>query len=121
MTTTRQRLIISTNSAAGDPVGATASERDAITGFLKGRGWEFWHWFEDLWLVVVPAGLPQVAPDVLRDDLRGLLPSRGRHLLIINVDDGVHAGFGPAVVWPWMRNIWAEPSPQADATPAAHS
>jgi hypothetical protein len=134
-----QRLIIITDSSKGLLNGATAQERNLITRFLEGKGWDVWHWFEDVWLVVVPDGgiadtkasamanVPASAiftkglgvsagwvdPAELREEISALFGalSTQRHVLIMAVPDGTitYSGLGPPDGWPWMKAKWGHP------------
>lgn len=42
----------------------TPEKRNAITTFIQGQGWAFWHWIDDLWFVKAPK--TQTAGDLSR-------------------------------------------------------
>ena len=91
-----QRLIIVTDSA-----GTTRDQRNAITAFLEGKGWEVWHWYEDLWLVNNP-GEPidfGTLRDQLGDAVAGLKggPAAGKGLGAAERGLALEARLGPVL------------------------
>ncbi|MGI8773203.1 MAG: hypothetical protein ACR2JE_17405 [Acidobacteriaceae bacterium] len=100
------RVLIATNSGAGNLVGPTAAERNEITLHLQRKGWQVWHWFEDLWLVTYPG--EEMRLPLLRDELRALLGAK--YVLIMSLNDSpFYSGFGPQAAWPWMTENWGKP------------
>jgi hypothetical protein len=99
-----QRLIIVTNSAAS--AKTTSSVRDLITGFLQGKGWHVWHWFEDLWLVTVYAD--DVDFSQIRDEIQALLPERIHILLMEFKEDSYFTGSFPEAAIPWLKIHWGK-------------
>jgi hypothetical protein len=104
-----QRLMICTNSAMGPTYGASAEQRNQITSFLQVKGWEVWHWFEDLWFVVVPNG--SVTPKGLREEISTSILGNTKYILVLDVSGGqiVYSGFGNKDGWPWMAEKWGKP------------
>jgi hypothetical protein len=97
------RYVICTNSAVGGNAGANAEERNAITDHLKAKGWQVWHWFEDVWLTVDE--LDESSPRELREELRSLIDER-TFILIMAVEPVAFSGFGSKQGWTWMRGNW---------------
>jgi hypothetical protein len=94
-----RRLIIVTDSAV---IGAAT--RDAITAFLRGKGWSVWHWFADLWLI------DQAPMDVnfglLREEIIKTIPGIV-HLMIMSADGKMdHAGTVPSASIEWIKEHW---------------
>lgn len=112
-----RRLIICTDSAAGGTLGATATERDAVTKLLTGKGWQVWHWFQDLWLVTVPPG---DVTDLLavREAVKGVMSGPGRQVVILDGDGNGFAGQVDTRGVPWMSDNWrSDPPAEGAATP----
>jgi hypothetical protein len=103
-----RRLIICTDSAKGVMNGVTAEERNIITHHLELKGFQVWHWFEDLWLVVDPANGSSTSS--LREELSGLLgPGNLKHIIIMNIEGNISfSGIGPPDGWPWMLKNWGK-------------
>ena len=103
-----QRFLISTDSAKGAPAGGTtADERNKITFYLEAKGWQVWHWFEDLWLVVTPQG--STTTIALRDEITNLFGAK-RFLLVMEIQGPiVYSGYGNGEGWPWMASKWGTP------------
>jgi hypothetical protein len=109
-----QRIIICTDSTKGPVSGFTADERNRITRHLEAKGWQVWHWFEDLWLVVVPdssiTGQAKLQPAELRDEILTLLETPRKFILVMEVRGKIaYAGMGNAKGWPWMEANWGHP------------
>jgi hypothetical protein len=97
-------FVICTNSKIGGSAGASVLERNAITDYLKFKGWPVWHWFEDVWFTVDAS--ETTATGTLRDELRAIIDDR-THILVLKVHPLAHSGFGPKAGWPWMNeNNW---------------
>jgi hypothetical protein len=96
------RLIIVINSAT-----ASKDIRDAVTSFLESKGWEIWHWFEDLWL---SANAPNdLDLEKLRDEIRSipLLVARNTHVMVFGTNDKLRrAGWVPIPSIDWLMKHW---------------
>ena len=103
-----QRFIVCTDSAKGLPLGATPAERNGITMLFDKLGWQTWHWFEDVWLLVNPH--VAVTPAQLREWLTAVLSPSMRHFMIIEVTGEMKfSGIGDRKGWPWMTQYWGRP------------
>ena len=110
-----QKMIVALN------VG-TREQRDAITLHLNAKGWRWWHFYADLWLL---ADVPDaITPQVLWREFDRLPPLNGKSILITTVPDDAMSFFGVAVpeAWSWMSNNWGDadllPRVAAPAEPA---
>jgi hypothetical protein len=102
-----QRLIVCTNSAGLPSTAATAEQRNQITALLKNKEWEVWHWFEDLWLVVVHNY--SASTKDLREEI-SLILGPSKYVLILDVSGSItYSGMGNAAGWPWMATHWGSP------------
>lgn len=100
-----QRFVICTDSAGEWESAAPARDRDRITELMQAKGWNVWHWFEDLWLVTNPG--QEYSVGSIRDEIRAL-PSMGdKHVLVMEVEGVAYSGFGPNKAWAWMRKRWS--------------
>jgi hypothetical protein len=97
-----QRIIIVTNSAIRTQI--TAYDRDLITGFLQGKGWHVWHWYEDLWLAVTDSDDPVLK--TVRDELGGLLPQHVEFIIMEFKEEAFFAGAFPLAGIPWLKIHW---------------
>lgn len=98
------RFIICTDSK-----WVAAEHRNAITHFLEGKGWQLWHWMEDVWLVASTDALPTA--DELKVELAGLLELKARWFLVIRIDGRVdHAIWGYKESFPWLTEYWKDQS-----------
>jgi hypothetical protein len=95
----------------------TPPQRDAISAFLRAKGWDVWHWIDDLWLV--HDAPPEIGPRELWRDLitsdPTLVPIKG---LILRPGSGLLYWGGNATgSWPWLLEKWGRadfPRPQPD-------
>lgn len=70
---------------------------------LQAKGWDVWHWFDDLWLVVNSG--KDYSPADLREDIQNLF-SADKNVIVIQVEGVSYSGFGPPRAWTWMRKKW---------------
>ncbi len=87
--------------------GAPA-QQDAITGFLKERDFQFWHWIEDLWLLSdVPVG---ISPKKLWEELNALPSLKGKGMVVLSFNHGItYWGELPESAWGWLSQYWGTP------------
>jgi hypothetical protein len=97
------QFIIVTNSAGGDANSATALERDSITGFLQGKGWHVWHWYEDLWLVKADSIL---SASELRKEIQKLIRPLTQIMVFAPGDNLTYNGLVPESALPWIKAHW---------------
>ena len=106
-----RRFVVCSESASdiGSTNGSTVSDRNNITAYLEGKpGWQIWHWFQNLWLIVIPENDP-VTPLGLRQELEGFLGVY-KHLLVMQVPETIrYSGRGDKGAWPWMGQNWGRP------------
>lgn len=78
---------------------------EAITWYLQGRGFRFWHWFADLWLLTdVPDG---VSPRGLAGELKRIPTLARCSILVMTVEEvPLYFGYGPQGGWPWLSREW---------------
>ena len=83
----------------------TSEQQNAITLHLKKRGFEFWHWIEDLWLLSnVPLG---VTPRRLWEELNELPELAGQDMIVFMVNSGIaYWGQLPQNAWRWLGENW---------------
>jgi hypothetical protein len=94
------RLIIVTNSQ-----DSTSEGRNALTAFLQGKGWNIWHWFEDVWLISdAPEG--DEILESLRDEIRGLVGIR-QFLILSGQDPTTLSGMTTRDGQRWLKTKWA--------------
>ena len=93
-----RRILVAVNSRLAD-----VNLRNAITKLLEAKGWEVWHWFEDIWLL---ADVPDTQKlEILRDEIRSL-SKKNMHVLVMNVDGNGLAGRIPTAGAPWLEEFW---------------
>lgn len=87
--------------------GLTAEQQNAITRFIQDRGWGFWHWHTNTWLL---AGLPDDwTPRRLQVDLEESLKLQ-TSMIIMSISDPItFFGRAPEEAWPWLQQRWGTP------------
>jgi hypothetical protein len=97
----KKRYVIALSSA-------TPEQNDAFRKYLVGLQVGWWHWFDNLWLVV--DGYDLVQGRELRSKAREIY--LGAHNLVMELrpDDDVWYGFGPAGeiqnMFKWLEKNW---------------
>ena len=82
---------------------APLAARNALTIRLKELGrWGWWHWFENIWLVVDPA--ERTTAQELRDVAGAALGFA--NVLVIRVEHADWAGLAPPAMFQWIRDTW---------------
>ena len=83
----------------------TPEQQDVITQFLKSKGYEFWHWIEDLWLLSnVPVG---TTPRSLWQELNELPEIAGQNMIVLMMNSSIaHWGQLPQSAWLWLSKNW---------------
>jgi hypothetical protein len=106
-----RRFVICTNSATdtGAVNGATVDQRNQITLYLEAKtNWQVWHWFENIWLVVVPPD-DEITLAALRGEFESFLGEL-KHTLIMQVSQPItFTGRANKDGWPWMYKNWGTP------------
>lgn len=92
--------------------------KDAITNYLRAKGWPIWHWFENLWLL---SNVPDnVTAQSLSEEILALIapiaPGPLTSHIVIDASDkpSAYFGRGPKEGWEWMLQNWGRP----DGAPA---
>ena len=98
-----KQFVIATNAAS-------PSIKNEITAFIKGKNWEFWHWFDDLWLLA-DVGEEYTARKIYEEVL--MLSPEARNLTIVVFDmikKSDRSFFGKAVPssWDWTIKHWGK-------------
>lgn len=103
-----QRFIICTNGQPASANAPTPDDRNKITRLFEAKeGWQVWHWFSDVWLIVDP--FDSTTPRQLSDELRALL-GEPKHVLVMKIEGAIgFSGYGPPDGWPWMSTNWGKP------------
>jgi hypothetical protein len=83
----------------------TSQQQDAITEIVQRNGWEFWHWYEGLWL------LAGVEDDRSARNIHAELNEDpmldGRNILVIKIGERItYWGRAPQESWRWMQQFW---------------
>lgn len=97
-----QRVLIVTNSDSVDD-----SDRNKVTELIQAgrrRGWRFWHWLPDLWLVIGPAG--SIDATELRESIAGVLPRKGIYIVFEMARAASVSGRFPFEGMPWLTHVW---------------
>lgn len=80
-----------------------------ITSYLLGRGWQVWHWFDDLWLTTnLPADMTaQRLSGELEQGVAGLSVAE---FLVIQLEN-VPSYYGRLndEAWGWIAHFWGPP------------
>ena|ERR1700722_12099797 len=90
----------------------TDADRDLVTIYFKGRNWEFWHWFPDLWLV--PRLPDTYSSTMLFNEIIAGTNLKQAQFLILEVpmrEDQIlrYWGAAPTESWVWMSTNWGSP------------
>ncbi len=93
--------------------GMTKDEENTFRKYLEEKGCGWWHWIDNLWLVVDAKGL--LSAQKLRDDLDEIAPGK-THISIEVKAEKTWAGFGPASkekngknMFNWFHKNWDTP------------
>jgi len=99
-----KRFAIATGSAS-------TADRDLITTFLKGKGWQLWHWLPDFWFI---SDAPDTyTPQTLYAEITANTKiTQQTHFLILHFPDGLFefGGMANPEGWPWLGDIGGKPS-----------
>jgi hypothetical protein len=89
--------------------GASAPQQNALTEFIRAKGWQLWHWFNDIWLVT---GIPEeTSIEILRDEIYEIPTIKGCYLLIMKFRGDIsYSGWANPEGWPWMKENWGTPN-----------
>lgn len=99
------QFIIATNLAS-------AIQRNAITNYLKSKGWAYWHHFEDLWMVAINDPDTITSQQLFNDITSIPVIGKQTYILIIRLPKPgqpmTHCGFGPTDGWTWTKEYWGQ-------------
>jgi len=81
---------------------------NAFIAYVEVKGWGFWHWFPDSFLIVDNSGTTTL--EALRDDVRKHFPNSFNLVVEVPRNGGNWAGFGPNTpsndMAAWLRQVW---------------
>ncbi len=97
----KRKLIVALDSG-------TSEQQDAITNYIRNRGWRVWHWLADVWLLAdVPAS---VSPKSLWSDLIAVPAlESARGFVMTTGNDATYWGSIDGRCWDWMSEYWGIP------------
>ena len=85
----------------------TREQRNAITAMFQAKGWQQWHWLEDVWLLAeVP---PSVTSRALSEEISNNPLIGPKAKLVIKLPDDAHLthwGNASKDGWDWMAKFW---------------
>jgi hypothetical protein len=91
-----RNIAIALNS--GTPVA-----RNEITNFFSSKGWAYWHWVDDFWIVQVP---DEYTPKVLYQKLVDLPRYSRQTILLFEFKGRINYwGTAPKDAWEWLEVI----------------
>lgn len=78
-------------------------ERNEITKFITSKGWAYWHWVDDFWIVQVPN---DYSPKLLHEMIC-TLPGIGMPTILLFEFNGAINYWGNTHkdAWEWLSNI----------------
>lgn len=95
-----QRFVVATQRL-------TAEQQDRVTAFVRGKGWQVWHWLPDIWLL---AEVPSTySAKSVSEAFDSLIEASERVVFSI---DGPSEYFGKSSTdsWAWMGKYWGKVS-----------
>ena len=88
----------------------TVEQRNAVTEHFKSKGWQLWHWMEDVWLLAqVP---PEITSQMITDELTAnpIIATKRRLVLLIPGNSALSFwGYSVPDSWKWMKEFWGIP------------
>ena len=89
--------------------GGTPEKRNAITNSFQGKGFAFWHWIDDFWIVQPDVSL---TPKALALELRALPEIGGfTHMLVFDLPDHLtYWGWANQEAWDWLTKAGSKAS-----------
>ena len=85
---------------------ASQAQRNAITNYLNGNGFGFWHWIADFW--IVQSSNNDLKAASLRDTIRELVPGLAFHVFGVRPIEGEWAGMGDPRSAEWSKKQWKD-------------
>jgi len=88
----------------------TREQRNAITIMFQSKGWQLWHWMEDVWLLaLVPDNVSahQISEEMAQNPLIGQ-----KTRVVIKLPESVPStywGHCAKDAWEWMARFWGGP------------
>jgi len=84
---------------------ATAQKRDAISIHLKDRGFGYWHWMPDIWLLTTSS---EATAESIRDEVLKVAPGVNIFVTPVATPPGgmVWATYSPEEWQEWLNKNW---------------
>jgi hypothetical protein len=99
----KKRFIVAVESG-------TKEQQDAFTEYLRGQGFGWWHWIDNLWLLVDSTG--KTTGSDLTSQVNATFPTLNCMVFELSADGDTWAGYGPRTeasnMFTWMRQNWKE-------------
>ena len=103
-----------------DPSDTASQNKNLITAFLRGKGWDLWHWFDDVWII---SNAPEtVTAPILGKEIEEIaptIPSNQYLVLRFRGDTPEYFGRARKEIWDWIFNHFGPPTPPAIPPPRA--
>lgn len=84
------------------------SQNDSFVEYIKDKGYGWWHWIDNFWLLTDSSGNLTAAK--LRTDLGEIYPGVHKLVLELRGNDDDWAGFGPNSekknMFSWLKSNW---------------
>lgn len=97
----KKRFILSLDSS-------TTEQDELFEKFVDENGLDWWHWLNNLWLLVDPKG--NFSASEIRDEANRIYPHVNKLVLEIRSDDDTWSGFGPSKpekdMFKWIKENW---------------
>jgi hypothetical protein len=97
------QFIIATNNA-------NAIQRNAVTEYVKSKGWAYWHHFEDLWMFTTAQNDVATSQQIFNELTNISEIGKTTYIIVIRLakpgQPMTHFGFGPAAGWDWTKQYW---------------
>ncbi len=79
------------------------AKRNAITNMFAERGWAYWHWIDDFWIVQIPDDMP---PRKLHELIEAM-PDVGTSTILLFEFKGPITYWGRAKdsAWDWLKHL----------------
>ena len=83
--------------------GLAKTEADAISAVLTGSGYQFWHWIEGFWLVLLPSST--MTGKEFHTEITSKIPGlEPKTMLVMRIDEPIsYWGRANKAAWTWME------------------
>lgn len=82
----------------------TPEKRNVITSLIVANNWEYWHWFDDFWIVDPKNQF--LSPKLIYQTLASNAELATANILVFDFDRGVKFwGLSNKDAWKWMGSI----------------